>query len=251
MAKKLDNHSWIPANWNAPDWIKAGTTTRRGGNSLTPYATLNLATHTDDDLETVVANRRILEDLLDLPSTPVWLEQIHGNRIICADSADTRTADGAYTDLPGIVCTVRTADCVPVLLCNADGNRVAAVHIGWKGYSADIIATALQLFLQEYSDLNVWIGPHIRADNYEVGDDMRDACLLKDAGLSAAFIRNQRGRWQADLEFMVRQQFLAHGVSNISSINRCTWAEPDLFYSYRRDGQTGRMASMIWIDRPV
>ncbi len=251
MASKLDNRAWIPAVWNAPDWIKAGVTTRLGGHSLPPYAMLNLATHTDDNPETVDANRRLLGELLDLPSTPVWLEQVHGNRIICADSADTLTADGAYTDHPGIVCTVMTADCVPVLLCNADGNRVAAVHIGWKGFCADIIDQALQLFIQDPSGLHVWIGPHIRANNYEVGDDVRESCLAKDAGLSAAFVRNPRGRWQANLEFMVRQNFLRHGVNNISSINRCTRAETELFYSYRRDGQTGRMASMIWIDRPV
>lgn len=251
MASKLDKRAWIPAVWNAPDWIKAGVTTRLGGHSLPPYATLNLATHTDDNPESVDINRRTLAGLLDLPSPPVWLEQVHGNRIICADSADTLTADGAYTDLPGIVCTVMTADCVPVLLCNAEGNRVAAVHVGWKGYCADIIDQALQLFIQNQSGLHVWIGPHIRADNYEVGDDMRDACLAKDAGLSDAFIRNPRGRWQADLEYMVRQQFLKHDVNNISSLNRCTWAETELFYSYRRDGQTGRMASMIWIDRPA
>jgi YfiH family protein len=249
MVSKRDNISWIPAIWNAPGRVKAGVTTRRGGYSTPPCATLNLATHTGDNPETVAANRQLLMERLDLPSAPVWLEQVHGNRIICADSADTRTADGAYTDRPGIVCTVMTADCVPVLLCNADGTRVAAVHIGWKGYCANIITHALQLFHPPLSGLHVWIGPHIRADNYEVGDDMRNACLAQNAELSTAFVRNRRGRWQADLEFMVRQQFLTNGVRNISSIGLCTWAEPDLFYSYRRDGQTGRMASMIWIDK--
>jgi polyphenol oxidase len=251
MASKLNSQAWIAAKWGAPDRVKAGVTTRAGGNSLPPYDALNLATHVGDDPATVTRNRSYVSGLLQLPSEPIWLNQIHGNRIVCAEKLENNTADGTYTDQTGLVCTVMTADCVPVLLCNATASRVAAVHVGWKGFCADILENALELYFNEWADMFVWIGPHIHQRHYEVGNDVRDDCLAKNHELAGAFLPNSRGRWQADLETMLCQQLQAYGISRITSANLCTYGEPDLFYSYRRDGQTGRMASMIWIDQPA
>lgn len=216
---------------------------------MPPYNSLNLATHVGDDPDAVAWNRNQLSVVLDLPSEPVWLNQIHGDRIICAEFMQDNNADGIYTDQAGLVCTVMTADCVPVLICNQAGTRIAAVHVGWKGYCADIISNALDLFRDEVSNLRVWIGPHIGRNNYEVGDDVRNACLAKHQELTSAFSQNPRSRWQADLELMVRHTLGLHGISRVVSANLCTYAESAMFYSYRRDGHTGRMASMIWIDR--
>lgn len=251
MGKKQNKSFWIPADWNVPVWIKAGMTTRQGGHSRPPWDTLNLATHVGDDGDAVRSNRLQVASLLGLPAQPVWLNQIHGNRVICAEDINNNTADGVYSDRHGTVCTVMTADCVPVLFCNAEGTRVAAVHIGWKGLCAGILDNALKLFADKPAGLHVWIGPHISSSHYEVGHDVRDACLAKNPELAIAFMPNPRGRWQAGLESMIRHQLHLHGTMHIASTNRCTYAESDQFYSYRRDGQTGRMASMIWIDRPA
>lgn len=249
MASQQNKMSWIPVDWNVPSWIKAGVTTRRGGKSVLPYNTLNLATHVGDDPESVLSNRKYLSELLKLPTEPRWLNQVHGNRIVCAERMDNNTADGIYTEKAGLVCTVMTADCVPVLLCNQAGTRVAAVHVGWKGFCENIIRNAVELYSDDLSGLSVWIGPHISKSHYEVGDDVWNSCLAVDRTLGNAFSKNTRGRWQADLEWIVRHTFKLHGVSNITSSTECTYAETDTFYSFRRDGQTGRMASMIWIDR--
>jgi len=251
MDNRPINLSWIPAVWNVPAWIKAGITTRLGGNSRPPWGSLNLATHVGDDVVSVRQNRQHVVSLLGLPAEPVWLNQVHGHRVICAEDMDNTTADGTYTGQRGTVCTVMTADCVPVLLCNTEGTRVAAVHVGWKGLCAGVLDNALGLFDDQAAGLLVWIGPHISSSHYEVGNDVRDACLAKDPELASAFMPNPRGRWQADLEGMIRHQLHLFGTRHITSTNRCTYAEPDLFYSYRRDGQTGRMASMIWIDVPA
>ncbi len=216
---------------------------------MPPFNSLNLATHVGDDSDAVIWNRTHLSTLLGLPSEPAWLNQIHGNKIVCAASMNNNTADGVYSKQTGLVCTVMTADCVPVLLCNQAGTMVAAVHVGWKGFCAEIINNALELFSDEVASLHVWIGPHISKNNYEVGDDVWNTCLATDQNLIHAFSKNPRGRWQADLELMVRYTLQLRGVSNIVSANQCTYTESDIFYSYRRDGQTGRMASMIWIDR--
>lgn len=249
MVTKPDHRSWIPAAWAAPSWIKAGVTTRLGGQSQSPYTSFNLATHVGDNPLTVEKNRDHLASILNLPAAPIWLDQIHGNRIICADQAQDYTADGLYTDRIKTVCAIMTADCVPVLMCNRNGTRIAAIHVGWKGFCADIIGHSLDLFANHLNDVFIWIGPHICKDSYEVGNDVRDAVLTINNQLSEAFSPNQRGRWQASLEFMIRHELNSRGISQIFSANLCTFTHADNFYSFRRDGITGRMASLIWIDR--
>jgi YfiH family protein len=241
------NNSWLPASWDAPSTIRAGTSTRLGGHSLPPFDTLNLALHVGDVSETVRLNRSRLSELLKLPSTPVWLEQVHGNRIVTESDLDNNIADGIYSEKAGVVCVIMTADCVPLLLCNTSGTKIAAVHAGWRGFCAGVIDKALALFGKD--EVQAWIGPHIGADHYEVGDDVRSACLHKYPQLAHAFQPNQRGRWQANLETMVRHSLAGTGVKSIFSSNYCTYSEADKFYSYRRNPQTGRTASMIWMDR--
>jgi len=249
MVTKPNQQSWIPATWAAPSWIKAGVTTRLGGQSQYPFNSFNLATHVGDDPFSVENNRDYLERLLNLPAKPIWLEQIHGNRIICADQVQDYSADGLYTDRAKTVCAIMTADCVPVLMCNSNGSRVAAIHVGWKGFCAGILGHSLDLFTDHLHELLIWIGPHIYKDSYEVGTDVRDTVLSANHQLSGAFSPNQRGRWQASLEFMIRYELESRGVSQISSANLCTFKHAEDFYSFRRDGKTGRMASLIWIDR--
>ena len=243
------SRSWLPAAWDAPAHVRAGTSTRIGGCSQAPYDTLNLAGHVGDYPEHVIRNRATLERLLELPSAPLWLNQVHGDRVITAGAEAGAGADGCYTDRAGIICAVLTADCVPLLLCDVSGNRVAAVHVGWRGFCAGVIGSALRQFQPDLAGLLAWIGPHIGPESYEVGAEVREACLARNAGHSGAFTRNQRGRWQASLEALVRRELLGHGIDRVTAAGLCTCSLPREFYSYRRDGRTGRMASMIWIAR--
>jgi len=249
MAINTDNRSWIPVVWDAPPWVKAGTSTRHGGNSRGTYNTLNLAMHVGDDPAMVAVNRRYLSGLLKLPAQPVWLNQTHSNRVTNADNSANTDADGIYTSQAGVVCTIMTADCVPLLFCNAAGTKIAAVHVGWRGFCAGIIPDALSYFNGEIESMLAWIGPHIRTDHYEVGEDVRTPCVNKHHKMNKAFHRNPAGRWQADLEMLVRQELALHGVSRIFSAGLCTYEHCADFFSYRRDKQTGRTASMIWLDK--
>ena len=180
MAEDPENRSWIEAQWDAPPWIRAGISTRHGGYSQPPYDSLNLAYHVGDKPETVTLNRRYLKDLLDLPGEPLWLNQVHGNRVIEAGSSDNLDADGSFTDKPELVCVIMAADCLPLLICDNSGTKIAAVHVGWRGYCAGIITMALEAFRPIFQELIVWIGPHIRQNNYEVGDDVYYSCINRD-----------------------------------------------------------------------
>lgn len=236
--------SWIEADWDAPAGIRAGITTRGGGASRAPWDSFNLGGHVGDDAAAVAENRDRLRRMLDLPAQPVWLNQQHGNRVI--DAADTeRDADACRTRDPGVVCAVLAADCVPLLLSDSQGAEIAAVHVGWRGLCNAIVATAVRGFRRAPADLAAWIGPHIGAMHYEVGDDVRDACLAAIPGAESAFTPSGP-RWRADLARMLRSQLAACGVQRVRGGDRCTFAERDRFYSHRRDGRTGRMAALIW-----
>ena len=239
---------WIPANWAAPARVFAGITTRLGGVSHSPFNDLNLAAHVGDHPDSVRENRRRVKKALDLPSEPVWLNQIHGCSIIKGKPvAKPATADGCYTDQTGIVCTVMTADCIPLLLCNRSATEIAAVHVGWRGIGAGIIPAALASFRENAANLLAWIGPHIGSNHYEVGDEVRVACISVDHDTAGGFIRNNAGRWQASLEEIARIVLINNGLTSIYSDGRCTFTEDHYFYSYRREKRTGRMASLIWM----
>lgn len=241
-----DAGSWIEADWPAPTGVRAGITTRTGGVSRAPWDSFNLAGHVGDDPAAVAENRRRLVRLLDLPSEPVWLNQQHGNRAIDAADPD-RDADACLASGRGTVCAVLVADCIPLLLVSAAGTEIAAVHVGWRGLCRGVAGAALARFRSSPSDVSAWIGPHIRAANYEVGADVRDACLASMPGCEAAFAVSG-SRWRANLALMLRLQLEGRGVRRIFGGDRCTHGERDLFFSYRRDRTSGRMAALIWFE---
>jgi len=249
VGNSTDDH-WLPAIWPAQRWVRAGITTRNPGYSRQSYASFNLAHHVGDDELAVQQNRQQLQTFLRLPAQPHWLNQTHGNQVVVIESAQTsRDADAAYTRTPGVVCALLTADCVPILVCNRDGTEVAAIHAGWRGLAASIIAKTLACFASHPSELMAWIGPHISAANYTVRADVRNACInsLTDS-ITTTFYPSGQDTWQADLEWLASMLLGAAGLTEIHASRLCTYAHPDLFYSYRREKITGRMATLIWID---
>ena len=240
------DHDWIVPDWPAPPGVRALSTTRTGGVSTGPYASLNLAGHVGDDPASVAANRTRLRERLQLPAEPAWLEQVHGTGIVDLDAEAPGPADGAFASRPGRVCVVMTADCLPLLLCSRDGNRVAAVHAGWRGLAAGVIEAALDRLACPGEALLAWLGPAIGPGAFAVGEEVREVFTRHDARAAQAFQRRDDGLY-ADLYTLARQRLAARGVTAVHGGGRCTWSEPEQFYSYRRDGATGRMASLIWL----
>ena len=203
-----------------------------------------------DEAEAVAENRRRLR----LPNEPIWLNQVHGRTVVDAgrvfeqNSDQVMEADAAYTDRPGIICTVLTADCLPVLLCNRQGTRVAAVHAGWRGLAAGIIERTVDSLATPGNQLLAWLGPAIGPHAYEVGDEVRDAFVREKPEAAPAFRASRPGHWWMDIYQLARQRLMSQEVNAISGGDHCTWQEADNFYSHRRDGITGRMASVIWIE---
>lgn len=239
----------IRPDWPAPTRIRAFTTTRAGGVSDGPYGSLNLADHVGDDVRRVRANRDRLRQAADLPVEPLWLNQAHGIEVVdAAVAAPSATADGGFASVAGTVCAVLTADCLPVFLCDRRGTTVAALHAGWRGLAAGIIEAGIARMGIPGKALLAWLGPAIGPAAFEVGDDVREAFVRVDADSARAFVANPRGRWLADIYQLARRRLECQGVTAIYGGEYCTVAQADLFYSYRRDGATGRMASLIWLD---
>ena len=233
--------------WPAPPRVHAAFSTRHGGVSRAPWAGLNLATHVGDDPANVAANRAALYHHLRLTVEPHWLEQVHGTEVVRLDDAvSTKRGDAAITRSPGRVAAVMVADCLPVLLCDEGGQEVAAVHAGWRGLDADIIAKTIACFVAPPSSLMAWLGPAIGLCAYRVGADLRARFVASDARYAQAFTRIEH-HWHMDLARVAELQLVAAGVARITASQRCVHAEPDNFYSYRRDGETGRMAALVWI----
>jgi len=248
MCVSMDTESWLPADWPAPPGVRAGTTTRIGGHSAAPYASFNLADHVGDDPDTVAANRARLRRMLALPGEPCWLAQQHGNRVAAAEygGIDCDPADAAITSEAGVVCAVLTADCLPLLLCDADGTQVAAVHAGWRGLAAGVVQAAVARFSVPAARLVGWLGPAIGPARYEVGEEV--ARILSSVHPDAAKdLRPGRpGRWFADLYGLACGILRETGVSRVFGGAHCTYADAERFYSYRREETTGRMATLIW-----
>jgi hypothetical protein len=233
-------------------------TTRVGGISDGPLATLNLATHVGDSPEAVAENRRRLQDAAALPAGPHWLRQMHGIEVADLDAlpeGSTPGADAALSTRPGIVCAVLTADCLPVLFVSTDGSVVGAAHAGWRGLVAGVLeaaVAALRTRLSPGVGLMYWIGPAISARHFEVRDDVRDAFLSAGPQDAAAFVRGREGRWQCDLPRLARRRLQDLGVVDGGGGDRCTYEEEAHFYSHRRDVQhrglatTGRIATLVW-----
>lgn len=240
-------------DWPTPESIVALTTTRlaptgAGGRSRGPYRAFNLALHVGDDAQDVSANRRELEAVLGLERAPRWLEQVHGRRVIdAADGTAGSAADGAWTSAAGVACVVLTADCLPILLCDRAGSRVAALHGGWRGLADGVIAAGIAALLSPPEELLAWLGPAIGAGNYEVDAPVRDALLACGPDLAPAFCPSRPGHWHLDLYRAARSLLGALGVRYTYGGGYCTYREAGRFYSHRRDGRTGRMASLIFI----
>jgi YfiH family protein len=238
--------AFVEPDWAAPARVRAAMTTRRGGVSAGAYESLNLATHVGDDAGAVAENRRRLRAALALPAEPAWLEQVHGIRVAVLPRLDG-PADAAVCFATGVVCAVLVADCLPVFLASLDGDRVGLAHAGWRGLAAGVIEATVAALECDPSHLVAWLGPSIGPRAFEVGDEVRAAFLAADAAAEDAFIPGRTGRWLADLPALARRRLAAAGVGAVSGGGSCTHADPARFYSYRRDGATGRMAALAWL----
>ena len=240
----------IAPDWPAPGRVRAASTTRTGGTSGGPWRSLNLADHVADDGAAVSRNRARLRHALVLPEEPRWLVQRHGARVVEAGSApDGAPADGIVAREPGMVCAVLAADCMPVLLCDRSATVVAALHAGWRGIAAGILEAGIRAAGPAPGELMAWLGPAIGAERYEVGPDVRDALLAADPDAVDAFRPSGRpGRWRADLERVVRRRLGRCAVGSVHGGGTCTASDPGRFFSHRRDGVTGRMATLVWLD---
>lgn len=239
--------SLIYPDWPAPANVKALQTTRVGGISAAPYDSLNLGLHVGDDPVRVNRNRQMLEPLL--PSEPVWLEQVHGTVVANADAAACRVqADACIARQRGAVCVIMTADCLPVLLCDEDGTVVGAAHAGWKGLASGVIEATVKEMGIAPQKLLAWLGPTIGPHAFEVGEDVRAVFMAHDTNAASAFIPLAAdGKYRTDIVRLARQRLNALGIARISGGTFCTYHQKDKFFSYRRDGVTGRMGTFIWL----
>ncbi len=242
-------HDWIEPVWPAPATVRVVTTTRSGGVSSGPYASMNLAGHVEDDPANVQANRERLQQVLELPGQPRWLEQVHGCDVIdaAASTAGTPRADAAITASAGVVCAVMTADCLPVVLCDRAGSRVAVAHAGWRGLVGGVIEQTVQALRCDSNALLAWLGPAIGPQAFAVGDEVRDAFMSSAPEARLAFVRSASGKLHGDLYELARQRLDTLGVQHVFGGDWCTYSESDRFYSYRREGITGRMATLAWL----
>jgi purine-nucleoside/S-methyl-5'-thioadenosine phosphorylase / adenosine deaminase len=236
---------WIIPRWPAPTNVRALITTRAGGVSQGPYASLNLGLRTGDDPRSVSTNRAQLEALL--PQPPKWLRQVHGATVVEADSlTDAPEADAGVARRPGTVCGVLVADCIPVLLADRAGTTVAIAHAGWRGLAAGVVENAVDRMAIEPRSLIAYLGPGIGPAAFEVGRDVRDAFVGRDTRSQAAFAPRAAGKWLADLFLLARQSLQRAGVEDIHGGGLCTHSDAARFFSYRRERTTGRMAALVW-----
>ncbi len=242
----------MPSNWIYPDWpapprVKSLVTTRGNGVSRGAYSGLNLADHVGDDPIDVAQNRTLLREML--PGDPVWLRQVHGATVAYADHLrEPVEADAAVARRNHTVCAVLTADCLPVLFCALDGSVVAIAHAGWRGLLAGVLEQTLDVMGVAPEEVMTWFGPAIGPDDYQVGNEVRQAFVADFAQSAAGFRGCGSGKWLADLYALARQRLQRAGVKRLYGGALSTHADAERFYSFRRDGVTGRMASLIWLE---
>lgn len=238
---------WIRAEWSVPECVVAGTTLRNGGISEGRFASLNLGAAGDDDVNAVRENRARFRSMCELPAQPRWLRQVHGARVVVEPPVGgTEEADAAVTCQPEVVCVVLTADCLPVLLAAGDGTELAVAHAGWRGLADGVLEATIQAMSTDPAKIHAWLGPAISQPAFEVGGEVRERFVGGDPAAAGCFHANDRGRWQADLYGLARLQLGSAGVRHISGGQHCTFGEPERFFSYRRDGACGRMASFVF-----
>lgn len=238
---------WIVPGWPAPAGVRALVTTRTGGVSGGPWATMNLGLKAGDDPAAVAENRARLGMLL--PQPPRWLAQVHGSRVVDADTLDgVPEADASVAREPGTVCAIMVADCLPVLFTDRGGSCVAAAHAGWRGLAAGVLANTVARMPAKPRDLVAWIGPGIGPSAFEVGEDVLQAFCDDAPERQSAFRPLRPGKWLCDLPALARDALRRAGVGEIHGGDLCTVADPARFYSYRRDKITGRMAALVWME---
>ena len=251
-------------DWPAPANVHAFTTTRQGGFSQAPYDQFNLGAFAGEDLQPVQQNRALLNALL--PQAPFWIKQVHGTDVVQVKGVHEGIgnsiieADASVTTDPQTVLSILAADCMPVLLTNQSGTAVAAAHAGWRGLCAGVLENTVAKLLEESSstasDVLAWIGPSISAAHYEVGAEVRAAFMesavqFKHPLDDACFIPNRASsseKYWADLPRIAKSRLQALGIGAVYGGDLCTFSDPELFYSYRRETPTGRFASLIWLN---
>ena len=236
----------IKADWPAPSNVVAFTTTRQGGFSQAPFDSFNLAQHVDDLTSVVARNRQLLVSQFNLPSEPVWLDQVHSTKVLEIGSSATalQPADGLITASPKVVCAVMTADCMPLFLSDQAGTKVAVVHAGWRGMADGIIEQAVGLFNQPPEQILAWAGPTIGPKYFEIGPEVKEQLMGPKEAYTAS---SNKGKLLADLYLLAGQRLAGLGVLNYTHAAYCSYADQQLFYSYRRSKVTGRMASIIYL----
>ena len=254
-------NQYLTPDWPAPKNVRSAISLRTGGVSEAPFNSNNLALHVEDNPAHVLANRQALVTALNLPCDPLWLEQVHGTDIVYLSNVQgvpkaqgIPRADGSYTDTANTVCAVLTADCLPVLLCNASGTHVAAAHAGWRGLCNGILRDSVATFPQHDDQIMAYLGPAIGPQTFEVGAEVLESFLAKaqnvehQQAIRAAFVPSSTiGKHLADLYALARAELAASGVTAVYGGEHCTFSQPEQFYSYRRDRKTGRNASLIWL----
>jgi len=243
----------IIPQWPAPANVRAATTTRRGGVSRPPFDSLNMAGHVGDDPAAVATNRQLVAQTLSLADEPWWLSQVHGTDVVTIERGygGLPEADASLTQEPGCICVVLTADCLPVLFCDQAGSRVAAAHAGWRGLSAGVLEATVRKLAVPESEIIVWLGPAIGPRSFEVGEEVYRAFVDQDADTAGSFVVSRPGHWFADLYGLARRRLELVGVTAVYGGGLCTFEDRERFYSFRRDGKTGRMASLIWLQPSV
>ncbi len=239
---------WLKADWPAPAGVVAGTSLRSGGVSVGRYSSLNLGAYVGDASDSVAENRRRFLEACDLPQEPVWLSQVHGTGVIIdpPENADSPRADAVLGRNAATVCAVLTADCLPVLFASQDDREVAAAHAGWRGLLSGVLEATLAVMISPPDRILAWLGPAISQASFEVGPEVREQFCDRDAAAAMHFAENSRGRWQADLYGLARQRLRLAGLQQVYGGGYCTYADPHRFFSYRRDGECGRMCSFVF-----
>jgi len=258
----MNQKNILPANWPAPKNIHAFTTLRNGmGVSRPPFDQFNLGNRNrnseqGDDPIAVEKNRELLVQAFSLPDRPHWLRQVHGVDVLRFDGSpkpsgnyqqDEPVADASVTSKKNIVLSILTADCLPVLFCNTDGGEVAAAHAGWRGLANGMLQNTVRAMNSEPENIMAWLGPAAGPAAYEIGAEVRDAFVHYDKNAEVAFVPSRENHWKVDLYQLARMRLQSMGISKVYGGDHCSISEPDSFFSHRRDQQTGRMASLIWI----
>lgn len=239
---------FLKPNWNAPASILGLTTTREGGISLPPFHSFNVGDHVGDNNEHTVNNRQILQTHLKLPSSPEWLKQTHSTNAIIVEETTSREADAAITREKNRVLAIMTADCLPIILCDNQGQEIAAIHAGWRGLCNGIVEATLEKMLTIRENIMAWIGPGICKKCFEVGHEVAENFYNNYPFTKNTFETNN-DKYYGNLALIAEKILNSAGVDQVYQSNECTYELKDKYFSYRREQETGRMVTLIWFGK--